>query len=251
MTIPRLLHYVWLGGQPLPTRFERNINAWRKLNGKFDLVCWNEKNMESSGPFVEAAIREKAWAKLSDLIRLEAISKHGGVYLDTDIQLVRPLDPFLNNRCFVGYQNVYDSDDPFCNAVIGAEARHPFLAAVLEKFPRDSNIRINQIGTGPELISAMLLAYGAPKISSDVITINSVTLYPRRYFYPYHWTEDFSPTCIVPDTFAIHHWDMSWHDQEKPLPIRVLKALIKRNPAIYRKLRKFARKTISKDGAGR
>ncbi len=237
MTIPKLMHYVWVGGKPLPRRFKRNLNSWRKHNPGFELVRWDETNIDLSHPFICRAREQKAWAKLSDFVRLEAVREHGGIYLDTDVEVVGSLDSLRAHECFFAYQNVFPEDAPICNAVFGAAPRHPFINEAIESFPAGDTGLINDIGTGPEHISGLLLGKGLPSRSDVAVRVGGVSVLPRRVFYPYHWSENFSPDCLRPDTVAIHHWDMSWHRYDSSWLRRRCVDALKASPYLFGKAR--------------
>lgn len=237
MTIPKLIHYVWVGGKPLPRRFMRNLDSWRRHNPGFDLVRWDESNIELSQPFVRRALEQRAWAKLSDLVRLVAVRDHGGIYLDTDVEVVGSLEGLRGHACFYAYQNVFPEDAPICNAVFGAVPGHPFINEVIDAFPTGHTGLINDIGTGPELISNLLLRKGLPPRSDIAVDVGGVSVLPRRVFYPYHWSENFTPACLRPDTVAVHHWDMSWHRYDSSWLRRRCVDALKASPYLFGKAR--------------
>jgi len=236
-TIPKLIHYVWVGGRPLPARFLRNIGTWKRHNPDYTIVCWDERSIDSSDPYIARAREERAWAKLSDFVRLQVIRDFGGIYLDTDVEVIRPLNALLIEHCFFGYQSPFAEDELVCNAVIGARPQHPFILETLENFPRDDPRPLNQVGTGPELISHALAAKGLPASSLTPVTVDNVTILPRAVFYPYHWSETYNKRCIQPETLALHHWDMSWHNESASLLRRKLVDAVKAQPWLYRALR--------------
>lgn len=128
--IPKKIHYVWVGGKPKPSKILKCMKTWRRLKG-YEIIEWNESNFDiDSHPFVRAAYDAKKWAYVSDYIRAWAIYHQGGVYFDTDILVLQPLDELLNNRAFVGYER---SDYPF-TAVFGAEKGHPLIKKILDYY---------------------------------------------------------------------------------------------------------------------
>lgn len=129
-SIPKIIHYVWLGGSPKPRPIRRCMRTWRRLKG-YEFKEWNETNIDiKSHPFLEKAIKNKQWAFASDYIRAWAIYNYGGIYFDTDIIVVRSLDKLLKNRAFVGYET---PEFPF-TAVFGATKHHPFVKTMLDYY---------------------------------------------------------------------------------------------------------------------
>ena len=232
--IPKLIHFVWVGGNPLPRRFERNIATWVKHNPTYEIMRWDEKNIDFSFGFIQRAYSQKAWAKLSDFVRLLAVEKHGGIYLDTDIEVIQSFDRLLNYECFFGYQSLALNDSPVCNAAFGATPSHPFISEALGRFSTLIDGDLNKIGTGPEIISNLLLGAGLPHGVDQEVNVCGVTVLPRCIFYPYHWEEDFSTAKLTPETVAVHHWDMSWHSHEEWWVIRKSRSLLKSHPPVYR-----------------
>jgi mannosyltransferase OCH1-like enzyme len=237
--IPKLLHYVWVGGSPIPSRFRKNIRSWQRHNPSFEIKLWNESNINLSEPFIQEALRQRAWAKLSDFVRLLVVEQYGGIYLDTDVEVCRPFDDLLTCGCFFGVQSHRDEDDPVCNAVFGALPHHPFIRQVIDAFPVSTTQDLYCVGTGPELVSALLLARGLPRRSNIRICVSGVDIFPPVAFYPYHWMENFTPARVTPDTFAVHHWDMSWHHPHATLAVQMLRGLVKSYPWLYRPIRRI------------
>ncbi len=250
--IPKKVHYVWLGESTLPSRFKKNVDSWKYYNPDYELICWGNESLDLSDPFIAAAFNQKAWAKLSDLVRLTAVYNHGGIYLDTDVEVRRPFDPLLSSECFFGYQSLRDTDDPICNAVFGAISGHWFINKVLETFPRVSTENINSASTGPELVSSLLVDLGLPLGNDERVNVSGVDVFPIHTFYPYHWEEEFSEKCVAESTYTIHHWDMSWHHHGEFFLIRKIREILKNNPRsqkivkiVYRYILYILRKRVN------
>ena len=106
MSIPRKIHYVWLGDQPLPPKDEEYIKEWQRLNPDFEIRRWTEKDIDlKKYPLVKKALDEKQWAFAADIIRMYAVYKEGGIYLDTDIELVKPLESLLKYKAFACFES--------------------------------------------------------------------------------------------------------------------------------------------------
>ena len=232
--IPKLVHYVWVGGSPLPKRFRDNVQSWRRHNPDYEIVAWNESNIDWSNAFLKEARRQKAWAKLSDLVRLIAVAEHGGIYLDTDVEACRSFDDLLASQCFFGCQSHREGDEPICNAVFGAVPNHWFIRQLIETFPAVTDRDLNKVGTGPELVSALLRQEGLPHEIDSRVQVADIDVYPPTWFYPYHWNEQFSRSVIKAETMMIHHWDMSWHHSDSSSPLRMIQRQLKSYPSLYR-----------------
>ncbi|MFC7610566.1 glycosyltransferase family 32 protein [Teichococcus aestuarii] len=116
--IPKRIHYVWVGG-PMPDRYRVLVDHWRHLHPDWELVHWSERNIDFSHAPLREAYRRRQWARVSDIARLLAVHRHGGIYLDTDFKVLKPLDPLLDNQCFLSFQ---DSPSPATCSPTGASA---------------------------------------------------------------------------------------------------------------------------------
>ncbi len=141
-------------------------------------------------------------------MRVHALHRHGGFYLDTDVELLRPLDPLRGERAVLGFQSVERTPSWVNNAVIGAEPGHPFLARWLRAFEATMpGWRRMGDAHGPGLVTRLLEAEGLDGDRADAPRrVGDVTLLPPEAFYPHHWTEAFSADRVTPATFAVHHW---------------------------------------------
>ena len=94
--IPKVIHYCWFGGNPLPDEAKRCIDSWKKYCPDYKIIEWNESNYDvNSNEYMKAAYNEKKWAFVSDYARVDVVYRYGGIYMDTDVELIKPLDKFL------------------------------------------------------------------------------------------------------------------------------------------------------------
>lgn len=108
----RKIHYVWLGGKPLPASVKSCINNWAKINPNWDIIQWNENNFPiGKYRWVNEAINNKAYAFASDFIRLWVLYHYGGAYCDTDVSFVRPIEKSLQNDFVCGIENLLVGTD--------------------------------------------------------------------------------------------------------------------------------------------
>ena len=129
--IPKVIHYVWVGGKEKPSKIKNCIKTQEKKYPDFIIKEWNEKNFDiNSNEYVKAAYEAKKWAFVSDYIRMYAIYNEGGVYFDTDIIAIDRIDDMLDNECFVGFE----SDNMPFTAVFGAVKKHKLIGKILEMY---------------------------------------------------------------------------------------------------------------------
>lgn len=129
--IPKIIHYVWVGGNPKPKNIQRCMKTWTKHLQDYQIIEWNEQNFDiHENKYVEQAYQAKKWAFVSDYIRAKAVYEMGGIYMDTDVLVLDNLHDLLGNRAFVGFEN---KENPF-TAVFGAEKGHPLIKDMLSYY---------------------------------------------------------------------------------------------------------------------
>ena len=206
--IPKIIHYCWFGYNEKPEFLQSCINTFSKKNPDWEIVEWNNDNIEYNS-YVRYCFDKKYWVKISDFIRLKVLHDYGGIYLDTDVEVIKPLDFLLENKAFFSYE----SKGRINHAISGAEKGHWFLERCVDEFLRTFDGSQWNVAGGPIFITKMLEKYfKIPEYDDNVVKYgdDEVTIYPSRYFFPYYYTEKFDESCITKDTAAIHHWSLTW-----------------------------------------
>ena len=212
--IPPLFHYCWFGDNPVTDEMGRCLESWRRLHPTYAIMRWDEGNLPDD-PFVHRALENGHWSRASNAVRAHAVLQHGGIYLDTDVEIVRSFEPLRRRRCFLGFQYVPDgtSYKPFemCvnGAVLGAEPGHPFVRALLDRIPRHLEGPEAFDLMGPQMVTAVLIEAGLRCYSRTPVTIAGATIFPKEAFYPYFYQEP-RPTSVGTDTYSIHYWAKRW-----------------------------------------
>ena len=104
--IPRLIHYCWFGGKPLSPLAKKCIRSWGKFLPDYTLVCWNENSFSfSSHPYTKESYEAKKWAFITDYVRLYVLYNYGGIYMDTDVEIIKPIDKFLIHGAFSSFES--------------------------------------------------------------------------------------------------------------------------------------------------
>lgn len=234
MKIPKIVHYVWVGPKPIPEDDRQRIAHWRRILPDWEFRFWNNDNVDFSSPYLSMAYAARAWNRVSDYSRMHALAEFGGVYLDTDVDLIRTLEPLLEHDAFLGFQAGDELPATLVNgAVFGTSPGHWLPVTIRKKFNDQFDGRTD-IGAfaGPGLITQTLRDSGLIKHSDEPILVKDVTVYPQRFFYPYSWLEKYSPSVITEDTYAVHRWAETWVVKSPSRRTRLRRALIKRF-AIY------------------
>lgn len=136
--IPKKIHYIWLGGKPKNKLTEVCINTWKRNLLDYRIIEWNESNIDlanlcNENRFLKKCVELKLWAFVSDYLRLWILENQGGIYLDTDVEVLKPFDPLLNQHVFMGYE----ANNFVGTAVIGAEKGNTLIARLLEFYNDD------------------------------------------------------------------------------------------------------------------
>jgi hypothetical protein len=225
--IPQILHYVWVGPNPVPERDQALIDGWASKLPGWTIRAWTDREIDyASSPWLTRAYAMQAWNRVAYYVRLDCLRRHGGVYLDTDVELLKPLDPLLSQSAFIGYQTQVASPHwthgPHWvnNAVMGAVPGHWFPEAVMQHILTTTSGERSTPGTsGPGAVTRVLLEAGMPERSDEPVRVKDVTVYPPRYFYPYGPEQTPADLTITPDTYAIHHWAATWVDRDRAWPL--------------------------------
>jgi mannosyltransferase OCH1-like enzyme len=213
--IPRLLHYVWVGDRPLPAKVQINLETWLDANPGFELRAWTNENVQFDNPYLEKCRAQHHWANASNYIRLQKVLEHGGIYLDTDIMIIRSLAPMLRNKCFFGFQVEDEQKDRVNNAVFGAEPGHWFVEACRAHLLREFDGTEPANHSSPRMVTKLLCEQGLQAYDKRGAMIKDIRIYPRPVFYPYSWAENFSLNAIRRETVTVHFWDKSWAPEKQ------------------------------------
>lgn len=209
--IPKIIHYCWFGGEK-PTLVKKCIESWEKWCGDYQIIEWNENNFDvSQSVYSQGAYDLKHYAFLSDYIRIAILAEYGGIYLDTDVELLRSLDDLLQQPAFMA------AEDDFYVASglgVGAKAAHPFFTKMLA-FYKSIYYRYNDGTTNhkssPVYITEELVRMGYRHMGNKIRHVGEITIYPKEYFSPASFWE---PTPMITDhTYAWHHGMASWIPQ--------------------------------------
>ncbi len=211
--ISKIIHYCWFGAKEIPELANRCIKSWEKYFPDWEIVLWNESNSPMEIPYMKNAYKNKKWSNLSNYTRLYALKEFGGIYFDTDIEVIKQFDFLDKYECFVGFESEPLSISlSINNAVLGACKQHFFINECLRE------IELKYDGTeianlsSPVLTTNVLLANGLDVYGDQ--DLNGIHIFDMKAFYPYAWYDIFTFSCITKDTYTIHYWDMSWKDKE-------------------------------------
>jgi mannosyltransferase OCH1-like enzyme len=211
--IPKVIHYCWFG-YARKTKLVRNcIASWKTQLPDYDIIEWNEENSDLTTSFVSEAYRLKKWAFVADFIRLKVLYEYGGIYLDTDMMVIKPLDFLLTHDSFFGAE-----DYKYINcAIIGTSRNNEFIKKCLSQYEFLDKKPILNWGhiSIPKIVTDVFRReYNFFNPFDKVIQVENIVIYPRDWFYPLPFenkadNKNFK-NYIKEDTYAIHLWASSW-----------------------------------------
>lgn len=216
--IPKKIHYCWFGGNPKPQNVINYIETWKKHCPDFEITEWNESNFDiSKNRYCKEAFESNKWAFISDVARLWALYYEGGIYMDTDVEVIKSLEELLNNEVFFGFE----TPDFIGTNIIGSCKGNEFVFSLLKAY--DDRHFINADGTLDTTTNVSATTNTAKTIglvlNGNQQTMNGVTLYPQEYFCPYDYTTGRMTKTM--QTYSIH-----WNAQTWVSPIKRIRSKI-------------------------
>ena len=201
--IPKTIHYCWFGGAEKPKLAQKCIASWKKYCPDFEIIEWNESNFDVfSTPYTRFCFHNKKWAFLSDYVRLKVVHEYGGVYFDTDVEVIRQIDSLLQHGAFFGFEN----DNCIATGLgFGAEAGNTALQAMLKPYSFRSENEVVLRGC-PGLNTGELLPFGLRQDGTYQVVDNMVFL-PMEYLNPYD--DATGRLNLTHNTFSIHWYAKS------------------------------------------
>lgn len=225
--IPKRIFYVWGVNDPKRRDVLACIQTWRTICPDYEIIEINEDSKKyfdfqkelKSNKWFKTVYDQHMWAYVADYIRIKVLYENGGVYLDTDVSVVKPLDKFLKDPAFVGIQDseadgVNDFVEP---AILGAQKGNKVLKTILDFYEED--IWKEPIYTMPQLFrytfNKLYTVKPYPVRSKQkLIKYKDINVYPEGTFIPFRCRETFDPKCVTKDTYTIHWWGASWYRPE-------------------------------------
>lgn len=220
--IPKVINYCWFGRNELPDDAKECIETWKKYCPDYEIKEWNESNFDiDSCKFVRQAYDNKAWAFVSDYARLKVIYENGGIYLDTDVELLKNIDFLLDTPFFACISQI----ESLCNTGLGygAEASNPVvkkMMSIYEKMDFDPK-RKGQLAC-PYINDSVVKSFGYV-LSAEVENVNGMTILPPRYMDPI--LPENGENLLCNDTISIHHYSASWTSKGSRIRRKILNAI--------------------------
>ena len=210
--IPKIIHYCWFGGTPIPKKNLRYIECWKRQCPDYEIKEWNESNYDvSKCLYMEQAWKSKYWAFVSDYARLDIVYEYGGIYLDTDVEILRNLDDLLYQEAYLGFEsNLYVAT----GLGFGARKKHPIIREMRDDYNNryfiEKDGTYNLLGC-PSYQTACLKQHGLIT-NGQHQHIGNVTIYPASVLCSYASLSKME--IKTPYSYTIHHFDATWRNIE-------------------------------------
>lgn len=216
--IPKIIHYIWLGGAELPKIAKKCINSWKKFCPDYEIKRWDETNLNIDiNKYCRQAYDMKKFAFASDVQRFEVLKREGGIYLDIDVELVKPLDDLLDNQMICGFET---SNLVNPGVIIGTVPNHKIVAEVCEGY-MDKQFVFNPQNqeTVCNILTNKLIEYGL-KTDNTLQSFELFKVFPAEYFSPKSLSD--GKIRKTKNTYAIHHFVASWLSKKQRLKSKIL-----------------------------
>ena len=211
--IPKIIHYCWFGGREKPALAQACLRSWKRFAPDFELKEWNESNFDlSSAPaYVRQAMDARRWAFVTDYVRLVALTRYGGVYMDTDVELKKPLTQYLHHQAFAGFEAI----DRVQTGLLACEPGFQLFEEFLHHY--DTAVFLREDGstdltTNVEILTRLCVERGL-RLDNSRQCVDGLTVYPKEIFCPVEY--ETGKLKKSRKTVCIHWFSASWHTQQE------------------------------------
>lgn len=215
--IPKKLHYCWFSGEPFPESIQRCIDSWHQFLPDFEWIKWDfDKAQALDIPWVNKALAQKNWAFAADAVRLYALYTEGGLYLDSDVEILKSFDDLLTRPYLFGYENGSRRIEA---ATMGCEAGFSPMKVALDFY------RTQEFNYSENMVDQMVL----PNILRESFKVfNDLQIMPESVFSPKSFID--GKIRSTAETYCIHHFSSSWRPESIRKGIERRQALFARFP---------------------
>lgn len=224
--IPKKIHYCWLGKNEKPKSVQKFIDSWSDALPGYEILEWNEDNynLEGTCRYVREAADKKKWAFVSDYIRLDVLNKYGGIYLDTDVEILKSFDDLLPNDFFVSSESKYT----ICTAVIGAKPNTEWIKTLMNSYENRSfvdskNSSLDMQPNSQFIYEYFKINYGYSYNENQKFSVGNGVIFPSDYFSPINYNT--KKIRITSNTHTIHHYSGIWKSPQQKFKDNILALL--------------------------
>lgn len=237
--IPHIIHYCWFGGSEMPQVAKNCIESWHKYMPSWEYMLWNEDNFDVNiCPYTREAYQSKKYAFVSDYVRLWALNQYGGIYLDTDVEVFRALDPLLDNRAFAGFEG--SKHKPIGTCILASVSHGQWISEQLGEYQDRhfmSDDGVLDMTTNVQFMTSRMIQKGFISNGKEQDYLD-LHVYPVDYFSPRHTTGEYVRTS---NTFCEHKGLASWSNERGGWKMGVRRIV---GPQVMTKLIKLKRSLL-------
>lgn len=213
--IPKKINYMWLGRKKMPDNLKRCIDTWHKFCPDYEIIEWNEENYDlNKHPYMIEAYENGGYGFVPDYARIDILYNEGGIYMDTDIELIKNLDSLLNQEAFCGVEKWQIVNFGGCS---GAIPKHPMIKKFLDARQNihyiDKNGNVNKKTCG--FYDTSVILDEGYIMNGKTQNLNGMNVYAYDYFHPYDYMSGI--TNITENTYSIHRFNGGWLDENMKL----------------------------------
>ncbi len=207
--IPKIIHYCWFGGNELSELATKCVESWQKHCPDYQIKRWDEQNFNiECNQYVKQAYDAKKWAFITDYVRLYALYNVGGIYMDTDVELIRNIDIFLDYDGFTGFEN----DECVSTAIMGARSGHSWIQYLLGYYKDKEFVKNDgtfDTTTNVAIITDMMCRkYNLIRNNTFQLIEDKVAIFPKDYFCPKSYVT--GEINLSENSYCIHNFSGSW-----------------------------------------
>jgi mannosyltransferase OCH1-like enzyme len=222
--IPKKIHYCWFGNKKMPKTAKKCIESWKRYCPDYEIICWNERNFNiHSNKYVNEAYKNGKYAFVTDFVRLFVLYNYGGIYMDTDVEVIKKIDKFLYNDAFSGFEG----NNTVPTGIMASKAGLDIYKELLSYY-NDRNF-VKEDGTldltsNVTTITKILSKKGL-KLDNTLQTVEKFTVYPKDYFCPIDYAT--KAKNITENTCTIHWFAGSWVSRKQKIKMFTYRVLSK------------------------
>lgn len=207
--IPKIIHYCWFGGNELPALAQKCIASWKKYCPDYEIKEWNENNFDLDlYSYTREAYDKRKFAFVTDVVRLYALYNEGGIYMDTDVEVLKPLDRFLNHCAFSGFEDEFNVPTGIMASEVGGRwAKENLLYYENRHFVQCDDGSLD-LTTNVITITNYMISLGLKQNNTYQDFPELITLYPKDFFCPKSYKD--GKIYLTENTYTIHHFAGSW-----------------------------------------
>lgn len=235
--IPKIIHYCWFGRGEKPELAKKCIASWKKYCPDYQIKEWNEYNFDLNlYPYAKEAYEKRRFAFVTDIVRLYALYHEGGIYMDTDVEVLNPLDKFLVHHAFSGFEDEQNVPTGIMASERGGEWVKDNLAYYDNRHfvKEDGTIDLT---TNVVTITKYMLSLGLKQNNTYQDFPGLITIYPKDYFCPKSYAD--GKIYLTDNTYTIHHFAGSWKTKKEIFKIKFIRFIGERNTKIFVQLKRI------------